>query len=130
MSFLLDTNIAIALLKNEDAVADKFITRAPDDFYLCSIVKAELLFGARNSQRVNDNLSLLERFFKQFQSLPFDDKAAEYYAATRVLLNKAGTPIGAHDLEIAGIAQSHDLTILTRNRKEFLRVPGLRVETW
>lgn len=48
-----------------------------------SVVKAELLFGARNSERVNDNLKLLDRFFAAFRSLPFDDTAAEQYGIIR-----------------------------------------------
>lgn len=131
MSYLLDTNIAIALLKGQDGgLIKKIHSYKPQDFYLCSVVKAELFFGARNSQKINHNLTLLDQFFAQFESLPFDDSAAEHYGTLRALLSRLGTPIGAHDLEIASIAQSHDLTVLTRNRKEFIRVPNLRVETW
>jgi tRNA(fMet)-specific endonuclease VapC len=131
MAYLLDTNICIALLKGRDtALVRAFREKSPDDFSLCSIVKAELLFGARNSARVNDNLRVLEGFFKQFESLPFDDGCAEHYGIIRSLLQRAGTPIGANDLIIAGTALCHDHVLLTRNRDEFLRVPGLRVETW
>ena len=131
MKYLLDTNIAIALLKGQDdGLVKKMRFHTPQDFCLCSVVKAELFFGARNSQKISSNLALLDQFFMQFESLPFDDVAAEHYGMIRALLSRSGTPIGAHDLEIASIAQSRDLTILTRNHKEFVRVPGLRVETW
>lgn len=131
MSYLLDTNICIALLKGNDLeLIEKIKSLDPEEFFLCSVVKGELAYGARKSSRVNDNLSVLQVFFTQFESLAFDDKAADFYGLNRASLEKAGTPIGHNDLLIAGIAQTHDLTVLTRNRNEFLRIPALKTETW
>lgn len=131
MRYLLDTNICIALVhKPEPALKQKLAQKKPGDLVLASVVKAELLFGARKSQRVAENLNELEAFFAPFDSLPFDDKAANFYGASRALLANAGTPIGGNDLLIASIALAHDLTVVTRNMKEFARVPGLRVEVW
>ncbi len=131
MSFLLDTNICIALLKgNEKSLIKKFQESEPSSFYLCSVVKAELLYGAHKSERVNDNLDLLEKFFAQFRSFGFDDEAAEFYGISRALLTKAGSPVGANDLLIASIAQVNQITLLTRNLREFSRIPGLRYEVW
>lgn len=130
MKYLLDTNICVALLKGERDLAKKFREEAPSAFSLCSVVKAELLYGAHKSRYVEDNLSLLDKFFRQFPSLSFDDGAARFYGTMRALLTKAGTPIGPNDLLIAGIAQSQGLTLLTRNQKEFIRIPGLRLEVW
>lgn len=131
MKYLLDTNICIALLAaRERALVDRFKQALPADFALCSIVKAELWYCARHSQQVDHNLRVLEKFFLQFESLSFDDRTAEIYGAIRALLATGGTPIGANDLLIASIAQAHDLTVITRNRREFIRVPGLRVEAW
>lgn len=131
MSYLLDTNICIALLKNKDkTLVDKIKSQNPRDFYLCSVVKGELLFGARKSSKVNDNLETLKIFFDQFESFAFDDTGAEFYGLNRAALEKGGTPIGANDLLIASIAQAHHLTVLTRNRREFFRVPALQVEIW
>ena len=131
MSYLLDTNICIALLKGTDQAAVGRLRAAdPAQVFLCSVVKAELLYGARKSQQVESNLALLGKFFGPFESLPFDDRCAELYGMTRALLAKAGTPIGANDLLIASIAQGYDMTLVTRNHEEFRRVPGLRVESW
>ncbi len=131
MSYLLDTNICIALLKGTDRGAIARLRAAdPAQVFLCSVVKAELLYGARKSRQVESNLALLGKFFGPFESLPFDDRCAELYGMTRALLAKAGTPIGANDLLIASIAQGYDMTLVTRNHEEFRRVPGLRVESW
>ncbi|MBI2982398.1 MAG: type II toxin-antitoxin system VapC family toxin [Deltaproteobacteria bacterium] len=131
MSYLLDTNICIGLLKGEDKpLAKKIQEMSPSDFFLCSVVKGELFYGARKSQRVEENMKLLAGFFSQFDSLPFDDRAAEFYGTLRAILVKAGTPVGANDMLIAGIAMSHDLTLVSRNRREFQFIPGLRLEGW
>ena len=131
MRLLLDTNICIAYLhRNDTAVVQKFKETKPADLVLCSVVKAELIYGARRSQRVSENMHRLSLFFANFESLPFDDKAAEFYGINRALLAKSGTPIGANDLLIASVALAHNLTVVTRNIGEFMRLPGLAVEAW
>lgn len=131
MRLLLDTNICAAFLNDVDAaLRDRFCAVAPTDLLLCSIVKAELLYGARNSARVGENLAHLQRFFAAFESLPFDDAAAAEYGTVRVQLRREGKPIGANDMLIASIALAHDLTVVTRNQDEFRRVARLRVEAW
>ncbi len=131
MSYLLDTNVCIAFLKGEDGlVRDRLLANAPGECKLCSVVKAELLFGARNSAKVEANLARLETFFGPFDSLPFDDRAAELYGTIRSQLKRGGTPIGSNDLMIASIALATDSTLVSRNQDELRRVAGLRLETW
>lgn len=129
--WLLDTNACIALLNGSSRpLADRLARQRPSQIRLCSVVKAELLFGARNSDRVADNLRLLDNFFERFVSLPFDDDCADAYARTRVDLQRAGNPIGPNDLMIAAIAIAGDATLVTHNTGEFARVVGLKVEDW
>lgn len=131
MIYLLDTNICIALLKSKEReLIRKLRLHSPSDIGLCSIVKAELLYGARHSERVVQNLSLLEKFFSQFESLPFDDLAAEYYGSIRETLAHLGTPVGANDMLVAAIAQANNLVLVTRNQEEFSRIPALKLKFW
>lgn len=89
VALLLDTNICIGFLnRREPELRTRLREASQDKIRLCSVVKAELLFGAHNSSRVEQNLL------------------------------------------IAAIALSNDLTVVTRNDREFRRVPGLRVEVW
>jgi len=62
--------------------------------------------------------------------LPLDEPADQHYADIRATLERAGTPIGNHDLFIAAHARSRGLTLVAHNTREFERVPGLRVEDW
>jgi tRNA(fMet)-specific endonuclease VapC len=128
---LLDTNICIAFLKGTDeAVREQLLAQAPQNVRLCSVVKGELLFGARNSGRVEQNLERLARFFAPFESLPFDDRAAEHYGLLRAQLVREGRPIGGNDMLIAATALAADAVLVTRNAGEFRRSAGLRLDIW
>ena len=129
--YLLDTNACIRILKGTSpALVERlrFISRT--QVRLSSVVKAELLYGARKSGRIADNLRLLQEFFSTVASLPFDDRCAEEYGVIREELERAGTPIGANDLLIAATARAHDAVLVTHNVREFSRVADLRIEDW
>ena len=131
MSRLLDTNICIAYLNgNDKAVRDRLLAATPDEILLCSVVKGELLYGARKSARVEENLRRLQAFFEPFASLSFDDDAAHWYGVIRSQLQREGRLIGGNDLMIASIARAADATLVTRDDGEFRRVVGLPVESW
>ena len=128
---LLDTSVCVGWLAAQDIGVKRQISSLKrDEVALCSVVKAELLYGARASARVRENLEKLEPLFALFTSLPFDDAASEHYGALRAQLRRTGTPIGGNDMLIASIALAADATLVTRNEKEFRLVPGLRVEVW
>lgn len=129
--YLLDANACIRVLNGTSPeLIGRLRSHDPAEIRLCSIVKAELLYGARHSQRAAENLRLLARFFDTFTSITFDDDAAEQYGVIRSQLAQAGTPIGPNDLMIAAIALANRLTLVTHNAKEFSRVVGLRYEDW
>ncbi len=72
----------------------------------------------------------LDAFLAPFTSLPFDDAAARKCAEIRRELERSGTIIGPHDLQIAPIALQHGLTLVTHNTQEFSRISGLQWEDW
>jgi len=127
---LLDTNIWIALAASEPTAIARLGKLEPSRVACCSVVRAELMFGARKSRRVAQNLDGFRRLLEPFVSLPFDDRAAEHYGLSRASLEAAATPIGANDLLIASIALAHDCVLVTRNTREFRRLVGLQVEVW
>ena len=129
--FLLDTNACIQLLnRRHPQLLQQFRQRSPAEIVLCSIVKSELLYGARRSQQVEANLRLLDRFFKPLQSLPFDDRCSEEAGLIRADLAAQGRPIGPNDLLIAATARAFDATLVTHNTREFARITGLRLVDW
>ena len=133
MIYLLDTNAWIAHLRqNNPKLVQRLLQANPGDVALCSVVLAELLYGAHHSagSKQSANLALIARLQRQFGSLPFDDRAAEEYGKNRAFLARLGTPIGPNDLMIASIALANKLTLVTHNTKEFSRVPGLSLDDW
>ncbi len=131
MSYLLDTNACIRILNGTSpALVERMRREDPSSIKLSSVVRAELLFGARKSSRVEQNLTLLSKFLAPFESLPFDDRAAEHYGLIRAELEREGRLIGPNDLLIAATARAHDAILVTRNTKEFSRVVALRIESW
>lgn len=128
---LLDANVCVHLL-NQDSpkVYSHFMRHDLSEVAVCSVVKAELLYGARHSRRVEANLQRLKVFFEPLQSLPFDDLCAEEYGQIRNDLSTQGAIIGPADLMIAAIARAHDAVLVTHNTREFSRVAGLRMEDW
>jgi tRNA(fMet)-specific endonuclease VapC len=72
----------------------------------------------------------LQQFFADLPSLPFDDVAAERCGRIRAEVLTKGTPVGPYDLQIAGIALTRGLTVVTHNTREFSRIPGLALEDW
>jgi tRNA(fMet)-specific endonuclease VapC len=128
--FLLDTNVWIALLKNDPKVVAALRRHGKGVLFLCAPVWAELWFGACKSQRVAENQARLREMASELTSLPFDDRAAEHFGEIRSFLNQSGRPIGPYDMQIAAIARSAGLCVVTRNVSEFSRVPGLSIENW
>jgi tRNA(fMet)-specific endonuclease VapC len=129
--YLLDTNTCIQYITRRNSpVVQKLRIQKRSDVALCDIVKLELYYGAYKSQRQERNLEVLEEFFQEFVSLPFDGNVAKICGQIRAQLAAVGTPIGPFDLQIAAIALAHDLTLVTHNTKEFSRVEGLRLDDW
>jgi tRNA(fMet)-specific endonuclease VapC len=131
MSFLLHTNTCI-FAGQPDApglLRAKFNEHA-NELAISSITLAELWYGIEKSARRVENLVRLQRFVSRLHVLAFDDIAAQHYGSIRAALTRTGTPIGGNDMLIAAHARARGLTIVTNNRREFDRVPGLMVEDW
>ena len=131
MKYLLDSNTCIRYLNHRSqSVIDKMASISPADIVVCSIVKAEMYFGAKRSHNPVKTKAEQDAFLVLFQSLPFDDSAAEIYSDIRADLAARGTPIGPNDLMIAAIALANNLILITHNTREFSRITALQLEDW
>jgi tRNA(fMet)-specific endonuclease VapC len=89
-----------------------------------SINHFELLAGARTP----DEASHLRTLVRPLAVLPFDQAAADRAGDQAAALRHEGRPLPMADLAIAGICLELGASLLTRNRKHFERIPGLRLE--
>jgi tRNA(fMet)-specific endonuclease VapC len=128
--YLLDTNILSHLIRTPHGPVARRIRQAGEGNVFTSIIVAsELRFGARKK----GSAALTQRVDQMLASLdvqPLDIGVDRLYADIRFDLESVGQPIGANDLWIAAHALAMQAVLVTNNRAEFQRVPGLRLENW
>jgi tRNA(fMet)-specific endonuclease VapC len=131
MKYLLDTNTCIHYLnRRSESIIRRLDAESSEDIVVCSVTRAELIFGAFKSNNPEKTLAKQRAFLNPLATLPFDDSTAEHYGRIRAYLARAGTPIGPNDLLIAAIALTHNLILVTHNVREFSRVEHLKIEDW
>ena len=130
MTYLLDTNTCIFMMKQMPSVVERFRYAQNKGIAISSITLAELEFGVSNSRAYERNRKALLAFSTLVEILLFDVLASAEYGRVRAALEKAGTPIGALDTLIAAHAKSLNLTLVTNNIREFQRIEGLFLEDW
>jgi predicted nucleic acid-binding protein len=124
--YALDSDVLIAFLHN-DADARNAIQRAQDvSAYVTVLNMQEVLAGAKN-EKTREKVT---RFLAAFPSIPYTHNEVAHVVDIRHDLARRGTPIGLMDEMIAGIVQANDLTLITRNRKHFAKIKGLKIKTW
>lgn len=129
MKYLLDTNAVIDILGQPRSAPSRRLRRlAPADVAVSAVVMHELYYGAYKSARSESNVSLLDDL--QFLTLELDREDAQEAGEIRAHLSRLGQTIGPYDVLIAGQARARGLVLVTHNRREFQRVPGLVVEDW
>lgn len=128
--FMLDTNICIHALKRNPPVQRRLEGTRPEGVAISSVVAAELWTGVMKLRERQRNERALKEFLDFVGVLDWPAEAARVYGEIRAALETKGRPIGAMDLLIAAHAIHERATLVTRNRDEFRRVDGLKVESW
>lgn len=118
-----DTDVLIDYLagKGEANAVEQLLSRGA--LRTTVISRFELLSGARTAKQ----LARLTQLLGAVPSLALDDAAADAASEIRRTLERSGNPIGMADSLIAGIVLSNGGILLTRNRRHFERVPGIRL---
>jgi tRNA(fMet)-specific endonuclease VapC len=130
----LDTNTVIAAMNvHAPAVRDRLERELARrvSIGIPVTVLFELRYGIAKSARAAQNAAALAALLSlDITPWPFDTEDANEAGEIRATLERAGTPIGPYDILIAAQARRRSATLVTANRREFSRVPGLQVEDW
>jgi len=130
VKFLLDTDTCIYAIKQDASVLRRLLSESRADIAVSVITEGELRTGAAKSSNAEKTRRRVENFLRPLSILEFTSEDAASYAQIPARLERAGTPIGPLDTLIAAQAVLRKLTQVTNNRREFSRIPGLRVENW
>jgi tRNA(fMet)-specific endonuclease VapC len=90
---------------------------------------SELLHGVHRAEggRRNRRRAFVEHILAGLEPVPITEPVARVHAEVWAALEERGETLGAHELWIAATGLAHGFGIVTRNRRDFGRVPGLRV---
>jgi len=134
-AIILDTNVVSELMRHqpEQAVMDWFSRRVGDVFYISAITQAEIMLGISllpDGKRRDSLTVAAEGMFSQDfagRCLPFDAASVVNYATIVSGRRRAGQAISTEDALIAAIALTLGYPLATRNTKDFLNIPGLKL---
>jgi tRNA(fMet)-specific endonuclease VapC len=133
--YLLDSNILSepARLKPDDTVLNHF-ANYDGEYATAAIVWHELVYGCEllaASKRKKQLQSYLEMLLLNgLIILPYDQAAANWYAVERARLQRQGKTCAYADGEIAAIAVTQKLTLVTRNTQDFENFQNLALQNW
>ncbi len=130
MIYCLDTNVIIAVMRNQAGVIRQMRSKDVASLKVPEVVRAELLLGCLKSSHSDRERAKVDHVIAPFEWIAFAQDAVEHYAMIRCELERSGSPIGPNDLLIAATARSLGAVMVTSNAEEFSRVPGLVVEDW
>jgi tRNA(fMet)-specific endonuclease VapC len=103
----------------------------PSDIALSAVTLFEIQYGLeRNPSMALKIKPMMQSLLSVLTILPFDEKVASHAGSLRAYLHQQGTPIGSYDILIAATALAHDLTLVSANTNEFMRVPGIQLVNW
>ena len=129
MIYLPDTNAFSAYMRGDNPKLVQKMRESFGELCLSVIVLAEREFGVTKGTNAANRLKLAE-LAETLPVEPFTRDDSTHYAAIRHDLESRGEGIGPMDTLIASQALRLGATVVTRNVREFVRVPGLKVINW
>ncbi|MDR0284291.1 MAG: PIN domain-containing protein [Propionibacteriaceae bacterium] len=129
LAYLLDTSLMVEVLRGRAGQLVGRLTTEAGRLGVSTVTVMELEYGAERSRSATTRQAL-EQLLTLVTVCDFDRAAAREAARVRAYLTGQGTPIGPFDTLIAGHALATGTVVVTHNVREFVRVPGLRVEDW
>jgi tRNA(fMet)-specific endonuclease VapC len=133
--FLLDTStVSAAMWKVPDAGVLAKLGEHGGECAISAQVWHELQYGVQRLPR-GRRRGILEAFLRDvvlptLPVLPYDERAAEWLAEERVRCEKTGKQTPVVDGQIAAVAATHGIPVVTANVADFSIFKGLAVQNW
>ena len=128
--YVLDANVVLDYFRERGKVAANLLAIPPGEIALPAIAAYEIWVGVIGSQNPSRRRAQYEQFLAVVPILEFDAATGRKAAELRHAMERKGEAIGPLDTLIAGTALAYDASLVTRNVREFARVPGLNVVNW
>jgi predicted nucleic acid-binding protein len=128
---ILDTSVLIEWERKAGSLETYAASHPDEPVGLSVITAAELLHGVHRADTAVRRLkrsAFVEQILSSFPLYDFDLGVGRVYAELWATLERRGTKVSAHDLSIGATAISRGDTVLTLNRRDFGKIPGLSVE--
>jgi predicted nucleic acid-binding protein len=124
----LDTDFMVAYLRKDPEAKSKLeeLESLKEPLHTTTINAYELYKGAHRANNPSVELLKVDALLDAFFILALDRDSARSAAS----LQDRSKPIGESDLLIGSIALANKQRLVTRNKKDFARIPGLTVEAW
>jgi len=127
--YLLDTNICIFFLKGKYNLNEKLKEIGLDNCCISEITLAELKYGAECSDRITENIKMIDDFAKELTIVPIFNSLG-IYAKEKAKLRKSGNLIDDFDILIGATAVANNMILVTENEKHLVRISKVKIENW
>lgn len=131
-----DTDFFIDLMHPRRQFHDRAAEKAQDladrevRLGMTAVTRFELATGIQQAARREEEREAVHRLLQAYPTHPLEGAAADQGGRIHGSLQAQGTPVGVMDVLIAAVAFARGEPLLTRNRRDFGRIPGLALETY
>ena len=128
----LDTSFLIDVLRGEKRVEEieNRLDKGTEPVKVASPAIMELIRGAVLSNNPETEKQKVHQLLSYLIVLSLDKESAIIAGNTEAELTKAGEKIDVEDIMIGAIAKKDSEVLLTRNKKHFEKIKGLKIENY
>jgi len=136
MGLIIDTNVFIDAEHHRLVFKDLTVLSEYGEAYIAAITVSELLAGVHLAKTPGARVqrsAFVEGVLRAIPCLPFEEAVARTYAELYTHFLKSNPRIqripNVHDLQIAATGIANGFAVLTNNVQDFVKIPGLKIET-
>ena len=128
--YCLDSDAVIAHFRGDNSIKERLDSISAEELFVTPITLCELYRGVFLSGNLEKDKLLVQRLLERVNVLNFDLPACEIFGKAYKSLKQSGKLTQDSDLMIASICISNNATLITRNKKHFENIKGLKIEEW